>query len=617
MQFLNRRLAAALTIAIFVISTVAIITPAQATFTLGNLSGTSPYSINNFDPHVAGPVGYVWPGAGQCAWDGYPNQASDNCSPGYQAPYPNGNPPGAPSNSWYQLEGDTYAPFGAVLTNSTGDLVFALNATCTPNLWANPSLCATQDGLRPNDGVTKSEIQGGIGASPFNIPTPAAIPTLEWTTWIILIPPEFTVPGASTRDASQIVSTLTNSYSRYLIVKLSPEDRYAPGWTLIAITADGTADFSVTGSGISGPPYYAHPFIEFTNAGEWYYVRINGVTAPSVAGRYFFKMALYSGNDYYGVGPTLPGEVGAFSLPSPPFPSGEFLPGPFVWVPPQNWPVMLVKGETDPAIITGTLRYAGYNSTLYQQPIAEAGMVWAHMTMRLDPYTGQQRPDLPTIDGQAFLNNTANGHYELEGLAPGVYDIYAEAAGYPQSLCVSGITVLKGQSLHFDCYLQPGPVIHGNVYSKHQFGDEPWPGNATGPINGDHEGQYMKIELYSNPTLSNIVDPSAGAPVSWSPLPCTAGGQEQYEGRGAAGLCGDPRDASEIAFPWHEYEPNSLNTAYAEADTPFQGTTNGYSRDVAIGICGATQLLLGCIQTFPTGSEGSTLGVNALLASDP
>jgi hypothetical protein len=398
-----------------------------------------------------------------------------------------------------------------VLTNSTGDLIFAMNATCTPNLW-NPSavaggFCATQGGTRPSNGVTKSEIQ-----------TPLGTPSEYWTTWIILIPPEFTVPGATTRDASQIVSTLSNSYSRYLIVKLDANDRYAPGWTMVAITSDGTMDFT---PGFS--PYYLHPFIEFTAAGEWYYVRINGVTAPSTAGRYFFKMALYTGDDFYGVGPTLAGSA-APSLIS----VGPVTPGPFVWVPPQNWPVMLVKGETDPAIMTGTLRYAGYNSTLYQQPIAEAGKVWAHMTMRIDPYTGAQRPDLATIDGQAYVNATANGHYELEGLAPGVYDIYAEAAGYPQSLCVSGITVLKGQSLHFDCYLQPGPVIHGNVFTKHQFGDEPWPGNST-------TGQYMKIELYSNPTLGNLVDPSAGPPVSWSPLPCTAGGQEQYVGRGAAG----------------------------------------------------------------------------------
>jgi hypothetical protein len=591
---LQKKFAATLTIAIFLISTFAIVAPAQAHFTLGNLSGQSPYDVTNFDPHVAGPIGYVWPGSGENAYAGFPNVASDNLNPGYQSPYPNSKPPGAPSNSWYQLEANTYAPFGAVLTDSTGDLIFALNATCPSNLW-NPDAvslgyCATQR-LQPqapldhtllDNGVTKSEIQTPI------------IPTAEWTTWIILIPPEFTVPGATTRDPSQIVSTLSNSYSHYLIAKLSPDDRYAPGWTMVAITADGTTDFGNSG------PYYWHQFIEFTNAGEWYYARINGVTAPSTAGKYFFKMALYSGNDYYGVGPTLAGEY------STPFP---LTPAPFVWVPPQNWPVMLVKGETDPAIITGTLRYAGYNATLYQHPIGEAGRVWAHMTMRIDPYTGLNRPDLQTVDGQAFVNATANGHYELEGLAPGVYDIYAEAAGYPQTLCTSAVTLLKGQSLHFDCYLQPGPVIHGNVFTKHQFGDEPWPGNST-------IGQYMKIELYSNPTLSNLVDVSAGSPVSWSPLPCVAGGQEQFLGRGAAGLCGDPRDGSALAFPWHEYSTVS-GPAYNDPIGLFTGTTNGYSRDVAIGVCSPAQFPFGCVNTFPTGTAGSELGVDNLLASDP
>ena len=560
-------------VVIFLFSTMAVIVPAQAHFTLGNLTGTSRYHANDFDPHVAGPIGYVWPGAGPNGYSGALNSASTNLAPGYQSPYPGSNPLGAPSNSWYQLEGDTYAPFGAVLTNSTGDLIFAINATCTPDLWSNPRNCATESGH--DNGVTRAEIQ-----TPSCLITGDVEPCLdadgEWDTWIILVPPEFTVPGAATHDASQIVSTLTNSYDRILVAKLSPDDRYAPGWTMIAITADGTHDLATD---------YAHQFIQFTRAGEWYYVRVNGVTAPSVAGRYFFKMALFSSSsgNYFGVGPTMSGPV-PFPCLSVPFFFGSAsvcrlfqpnlgFPNPFVWVPPQNWPVMLVKGEIDPAIMTGTLRYAGYNATLYGQPIAEAGKVWAHMTMRLDPYTGQQRPDLPTIDAQGYLNNTANGHFEVEGLAPGVYDVYGEATGYPQTLCQSVVTVLKGQSLHFDCYLQPGAVIHGNVFSKHQFGDEPWPGNST-------TGQYMKIELYSNPTLGNIPDPSAGSPVSWSPLPCVAGGQEFYYGYRAAGFCGDPRDGSKIAFPWHEY--STINgAAYNDVPNPFTGTTNGYTRDVS------------------------------------
>jgi hypothetical protein len=379
---------------------------------------------------------------------------------------------------------------------------------------------------------------------------------------MILIPPEFTIPGASTFDSSQIVSSLTNSYDHIYVAKLSPYDRYAPNWTLVAITIDAIVDFQ--GTGLAGI-YYHHQEIDFTRAGEWYYARINGVTAPSVAGRYFFKMALSSmlfirypalfNLNVFGVGPTRTG-------PAPFTTAGAG----FVWVPPQNWPVLLVKGEIDPAILTGTIRYAGYNATLYGQPIQEAGKVWAKMSMRLDPYTGQQRPDLPTIDAIGYFNATAQGHYEVEGLAPGVYDLYASAAGYPQTLVQSGFTVLKGQSLHFDVYLQPGPVIHGNVFTKHQFGDEPWPGNST-------TGQYMKIELYTNPTLSNLVDPSAGVPVSWSPLPCTAGGQEEYYGAGAAGLCGDPRTGSSIAFPWHEYS--------TDANVIQQPNVNGYKRDVS------------------------------------
>ena len=533
---MRKKLAATLTIAIFIISTFAIMVPTQAHFTLGNLSGTSPYDLNNFDPHVAGPIGYVWPGSGQCAYQGIPNSVNANCSPGYQSPYPQGNPPGAPSNSWYQLQGDTYAPFGAVLTSSTGDLIFAINATCTPSQWKTGC-----------NGNTKTEIQSTLKDN------------YGWDTLNILIPPEFTV-----KDASQIVTTLTNSYDNVWVGRLSPDDRYAPGWTLVLITTDSATN-----------PGYNHQYLNFTSSGEWYYVRINGVTAPATAGRYFFKMFLYSnlmsGANQYGVGPTQAATGG---------PSGGE--NPDVWVPPQNWPVMLVKGETDPAIITGTLRYAGYNSTLYQLPIAEAGMVSAHMTMRIDPYTGQNRPDLPTIDAQAFVNATANGHYELEGLAPGVYDVYAEAAGYPQVLCESSITVLKGQSLHFDCFLQPGPVIHGNVFTKHQFGDEPWPASIDSGLGVTTTvGQYIKIELYSAATLSNQPDPSAGNPVSWSPLPCTAGGQEKYYGRRAAGLCGDPRLGSAIAFPWHEYAPNSLGPAYNDVPNPFTGTTNGYNRDVS------------------------------------
>jgi len=552
---LRKKLVATLTIAIFLISTLAIIVPTQATFTLGHSIGTTPYTVNNFDPHVPGVIGYIWPGSGECAYLGYPNQANvNNCAPGYQAPYPNGNPPGAPSNSWYQLEGNSYEPFGAVLTGSTGDLIFGLNATaCTYQNGIPTSLTGCTGGTSSWLGGSNTRYKGA------------------WDYMAIYLPPGFTVP-----DASQVVTSFTNDYSNTVIVRASPYDRYGPGDVVIYIYADDGVDANQAPGTSAGEiaaacttntaapnncgAYYQHQYIQFTNLGEWYYVRINGVTAPTTAGKYFFKIFL--GNF---VSTALGGEEGVNQAVKT-----TTLLSPSQFIPTENWPVMLVKGEVDPAIVTGTIRYAGYNATLYGQPIGEAGRVWANMSMRIDPYTGQQRPDLPTINAGGYFNATAQGHYEVEGMAPGIYDLYASAAGYPQTLCESGVTVLRGQSLHFDCYLQPGPVIHGNVFSKHQFGDEPWPAEYPTEISGTTQtfgstavGSYIKIELYANPTLSNVPDPSAGPAVSWSPLPCVAGGQPSFYSRRDAGYCGDPRSGGQIAFPWHEYIGAS-------------GTTNGY-----------------------------------------
>ena len=258
-----------------------------------------------------------------------------------------------------------------------------------------------------------------------------------------------------------------------------------PGWTAVNIWVDGGQNAAKNG----GNSYYNHQYLNFTSAGEWYYFRINEVTAPAIAGRYFFKMLL-SGDSNYLAGPEGTARNSTASFPVGLTIDHEFplsvtfnlAEAPTQFIPTENWPVMLVKGEIDPAIITGTIRYAGYNQTLYSQPVQEAGRVYAKMTTRLDPYTGQARPDLPKVDAVAYFNATAKGHYEVEGIAPGVYDLYSSAMGYPQTLCNTGITILKGQSLHFDGYLQPGPVIHGNVFTKHQFGDEPWPIKPTGGI---------------------------------------------------------------------------------------------------------------------------------------
>jgi hypothetical protein len=486
---LHKRLAATLTIVVFLLSMFAVMAPAQAHFTLGSSSPVYPWTTDNFDPHVPGVIGYVWPGGGENTYLGTPTYVSSVVAPGYIAPYPSqiigSNPTasGAYPANYLQVDAHEYAPFGAIVVDTTGDLIFAINAT----------FGSAEQGF----------FSGGT-----------------WTDLYIAIPPEFTIPGVE-----QVSTTLTNNYANILEYKASIFDRYVPGWTIIRIIADPQQ-----------PIFFISDFLEF---GEWYYIRVNGVKAPSIAGKYFFKMFLTSGG-----------------LASPDY-----------WVPTENWPVLLVKGELDPAIITGTIRYGGYNASLYGKPIQQAGMVTAVMTTKLDPYTNQPIMGGTLTNAVAYFNGTdtdclnspstcgdspppegSGGHYEVEGVAPGIYDLYASAAGYPSTLIASGVTVLKGQSLHFDGYLNPGPVIHGDVYSKHAFGAEPWPFNA-----------YIKIELYDSPTVDHV--PSSNSTmVSWSPLPCVAGGQEYYMPGDSAADCGDPRYPGVLGTPTEfstDYDPNA------------------------------------------------------------
>jgi hypothetical protein len=300
---------------------------------------------------------------------------------------------------------------------------------------------------------------------------------------MIAIPPGFGVP-----DSSQVVASFTNDYAGITVTTVGPYDRYVPGWTLVSVLADNGRDAAGAGA------YYDRQTIQFTSAGEWYYVRINGVTAPAVAGAYFFKVLLWGDSGYLaGAEGTASSQCALYDKGSACFPAPPPGEAPTQFIATQNWPLLLVKGDVDPATVSGALSYGGYNTLLSGQPVQEAGMVYAKMRTRIDPATGQLRPDLPTVDAVAYFNATSNGLFEIDGVASGVYDFYASAAGYPQTLIQMRVMVLAGQSLHLSGVLQPGLVVHGDVYSKHQFGDEPWP-----------ESMYVKVELYDMPTLAQI-----------------------------------------------------------------------------------------------------------------
>ena len=396
------------------------LTPVASHFTLGNSTASYPFHVNNYDPHVQGVLGYVWPGVGLIGR----GTLSRPEAPGYQPPSPKYPEAMKPRDSWLQLEGNAYEPFGAILASTDdhpnrGDLLFGFN---------------------------------------YSRPTQKR----AYYYLFIWIPPEF-----SEIYYSKIVTTITNVYDQISLWVLSREESIAPGWTLIRIGCDSGRLITFKADG--------------TDA--FYYVRINDVVAPKIAGKYFFKIALSNSSD------TL---IAAQDM-----------------IPTQNWPVLLVKGEVDPAIIRGTIRYGGWNSSLYGSPLRLPGRVRA-VGVADDPYIG--RSTGRRVEAREYFNNTAQGYYEVEGVAPGVYDIYASAAGYPETKIASKVRLLKGQSFQIDGYLAPGAVITGEAFSKCGAGEVSW----------FYDQSPIKIEIYrsASEAESSNRDGETKA-VTWSPYGST------------------------------------------------------------------------------------------------
>ena len=450
--------------------------PVYAHTTLGDLNGSAPYFRSNdheLNPtntfgnaHVPGPLGYVWPGSGLDIYSGNPSNP-----PGYQSPFSDfEEPPQEAANS--------YSPEGAILTStsdhdSVGDLIFAINFS-QPHAYPNPL-------------------------------------DFKYTTLALYIPaPVFDPTGARVQDGfepaagvnwdggenTNIVTTITDNYGNIFVTRADSNDPFEPGSWIVYITAPNN--------------------ITFTKArgwNEWYYVRINQMKAPMVAGRYFFKMfldnhfALHSQSN-------LPQLINST-------------------MPMENWPVLLVKGEVDPAIISGRIRYGDIaNPNLYGLPLNLPGRIRA-VGVAIDPITGA--PTNRPVEARGYFNATAHGHFEIEGVAPGIYSLYASAAGFPEQLVASNVKLARGQSLSFDAYLQVGPQIRGTVYSK-VCGPPDWPGQLP-----------ITIVIYN----SNTYD--AASIVTYSPSNLTHAPFTSYV-VGNTEFSGDRLSASNtprsVAFPW-------------------------------------------------------------------
>jgi len=515
---LHKKLVAALTIAIFVLSSVAIFTPTSAHFTLGDYRAGFPYHANDHDNpdtavvHFPGPTGYVWPGSGLASFTGN----APGYPPGYQSPWPGNTPAGQPS-SVYQLEGNAYAPFGAILTSTDdhqnrGPLIFAFNLTCPG------TLCfGTQ---RQGLGLTGD---------------------LEFSGITIYIPPEFDLSSVSA-NYGLVEQTFAATANDWAIAQADMNDPIGPGWWVM--TWEGNIHWRA-----------AHDYQ------EWYYIRINDVVAPTIAGKYFFKMFLWDTNvnsgSYQMVVPGAWDVDGAMATGG--LGGNVFVPSSrptSLTFPVENWPVLLVKGEVDPGIVTGTIRYGTFNQTNYGKPINFPGMVDMVGTA-IDPYL----PDHPStgraVEARGYFNASAAGHYEVEGVAPGVYTIYAQAAGYPRTAIAENVVILPGQSFHLDGYLNPGPVVHGQIFSKHLFGEEPWPVNP----------RPVSIVLFSS---NDYADESV---VAWSPWNKTHSPYMGYDwGLGYSSPIPIP-----VAYPWDTVTAGVTPTSI----TPFSYYTQTFAQPPA------------------------------------
>ena len=360
--------------------------------TLGNNNSTPPFFRSNEDElnptntfgtaHVPGPLGFVWPGSGLNTYTG-----ENSNPPGYQNPFTTYEQP-------IQEATHSYSPEGAILTSTpdhdnVGDLIFAINFS-QPTAFAPPPQtfnyssvtiyipapvfdrtgALIQDGFEPTTGINWGDV-GVASENTYNSKNPAG-------------------PG----DNSNIVTTITDNYGNIFVTRADMYDPFAPGSWIVSIQAPP--------SGISFTPR--------RNWSETYYIRINQLKAPETAGLYFFKIFL--GNSY----PVHKQEK--LSLPLIPLMNST--------MPMENWPVLLVKGEVDPAIVWGTIRYGDLNSTLFGLPLDLPGRVRA-VGVTIDPISGEVTGR--AVEARGYFNASSQGHFEVEGVAPGIYDLYASAAG--------------------------------------------------------------------------------------------------------------------------------------------------------------------------------------------
>jgi hypothetical protein len=414
-----------LVIITLILSTIALVNQASAHYTLGHQGVNGPEAPRGELSNIWN-KDEPWPrgkhvNQSYALANGYQNYHAAYVSPGllYQP---------------LDVQGNYYSPNGSILTDTVGPLYFYINISDPANI-SDPN----QPGL--DISFEKHSARG------------------RWL--YIAIPPEFE-PVADTPTNWKVLTSITADYHFIKTGKLKSDHQLAPGWWYIAISAPNVTD-PATGKSAN----YLYPAGEdpFKDRQPWrkpdwrwgmYEIIAYDFMAPSIAGKYFFKVFY---DKEYAVGL---------------YPNVESFP-------PENYPQLVVKAEVDPGYITGRVRYAGHSSyyygSFYGEGVRTAGYVFANGTA-LDPITNE--PTGRSVSGWGWFNATAEGYYEIEGLAAGVYTLTAHAAGFVPRNLPTQITLKRGQSLHgIDIYLHPTGKFNLTVNSKCPTGPVDWPHYTT------------------------------------------------------------------------------------------------------------------------------------------
>jgi hypothetical protein len=234
----------------------------------------------------------------------------------------------------------------------------------------------------------------------------------------IYVPGEFSFTrnaGADQGSADyrfSVWTDITNDYDYITVSLRASDDSVAPNW--YRITIGDTRDL--------GPTLVIEPSL--------YHVRLLALKAPEAFGVYHFKIFVDVGDGY-------------------------------VSIPVEDYPIIVVKGELNPAYIIGTV---SAETNVF-------GKVTASGT------TAEGR----SVTGQFYFSplfedpaSAGDYTYYLLGAPEGSYEVTASAGGYLPKTS-SRFSVAAGQSTHgIDLSLDTGPLITITVWSKHGRGAIPW-----------------------------------------------------------------------------------------------------------------------------------------------